>query len=72
MGITREEWIERTGGFRLGESNEEFVGRCRAIEALEKQLLSGLPLDEVDNVLARLRELKGLPPVEWDYDDPND
>jgi hypothetical protein len=43
------------------------------IDQLEMDLKDGrVKGDAIDQVLARLRHLKGLPPAEFDYDDPND
>jgi hypothetical protein len=72
MGKAKDDLIEATGGFRVGESIEAFKQRSKLIEELERKLKTGLPPKQRESALDRLRELKGLPSVEWDYDDPND
>jgi hypothetical protein len=71
MGLSKEQFIEATGGFRLGESKPGFLARARKIETLRKKLLSGVPPQQREELLEEMRRLQGRPPVEWDYD-PND
>ena len=64
MGISAERFIEQTGGFRLGESPQEFQRRQRTIKTLEKKLIAGKITHAERNALY---QLKGLPPDEFDY-----
>jgi hypothetical protein len=68
MGRTKDDWIERTGGFRVGESPEQFKARVAEIERLEAEFrrpeLSG---DDREKVQRRLCDLKGI-----DFDAPDD
>lgn len=55
MSRTKDQWIEETGGFRLGESPEMFQARVARIQALNEQAKSGkLTAADVDE-LARLK-----------------
>ncbi|HEY4939995.1 MAG TPA: hypothetical protein VII56_01100 [Rhizomicrobium sp.] len=68
MSRTKDQWIERTGGFRAGESNAEFLARSEEIEKLEAQFRSpGLTMQERETVQRRLCTLKGI-----DFDAPDD
>jgi hypothetical protein len=69
MSRSKEQFIQATGGLFPFESESERQLRFSTIEALEKKLLSGIPLDEVDELVDRIRSLKGLHPVEWDVED---
>jgi hypothetical protein len=69
MSRSKEQFIEATGGFRFGESEEDALKRFQAIHLLEKKLSSGLTLGQRDEVVEEMRRLKGLPPVEWDYEE---
>lgn len=70
---SKERFIEETGGFRIGESPEQFQHRVKEIEALTKKLISGkLSFSQVEGIQARLCELKGLLPDEWDYESHDD
>ena len=66
MSRSGEQWIEETGGFRFGESPEQFQHRVRAIEVLTKKLKSG---NGTEKDLQLLCGLKGLPPDEFDPPD---
>ena len=66
------QFIQETGGFRIGESPAQFQHRVKEIEALTKKLISGkLSFSQVEGIQTCLYELKGLPPDEWDYE-PHD
>jgi hypothetical protein len=68
MSRTKDQWLERTGGFRVGESDADFLGRAKEIETLEKQFRSpGLAMQERETVQRRLCTLKGT-----DFDSPDD
>lgn len=57
---------KETGGFRIGESPEQFQQRVKEIQALTKKLTSGkLSVRQVERVRAQLYNLKGLPPDEF-------
>ena len=60
MGRAKEDWLERTGGFRFGESPEGLKQRAEAIKRVEEQPLT---LESIE----RLRRLKGEPDNEFDY-----
>jgi hypothetical protein len=67
MSRTKDQWIERTGGFRVGESEFDFTAWAAEIDRLEKLLVSGA-LDIVgrERTQRRLCELKG---IDFDSDD---
>lgn len=71
MSRTKDQWIERTGGFRFGESPTEFAARAAEIERLEKSLRSGKhDMAGLEQIQRRLCDLKG---IDFDsYDDPNE
>ena len=56
MGRAKEQWLEETGGFRIGESPEEFQARAEEIHRLRKLSDEGKasPAD-----LEKLMELAG-------------
>lgn len=67
MSRTGDDFIEETGGYLSGESDQMF--RHRLIRELEKKLVSGpLSLDEVEKIHQTICKLKGLPRDEWDYE----
>lgn len=64
MSRTKQQWIEETGGFRLGELPELFQLRVRAIQTINHKIKNGIATVED---IERLRRLKGLS----DFDDNN-
>lgn len=67
MSRSGDEWIKRTGGFRLGETKEEFDARVKEIEVVEKRLTFGtLKFNEIEDVQRQLCALKGI-----DFDEDN-
>lgn len=71
MSRAKEQWIGRTGGFRIGESPEEFRNRVAEIKKLESLFRSGrIKLDHLEHIQRRLCQLKG---IDFDsYDPPDD
>jgi hypothetical protein len=71
MGKSAEEFIERTGGFRFGESQTSFRARVTEIARLEESLMSGRHnMAELEAIQRRLCDLKG---IDFDsYDDPSE
>jgi hypothetical protein len=70
MGINKEQFIEKTGGFRVGESEDEMFTRFAEIETLETRLRSGKKWSEEDH--ERLCKLKGIDLYAYDLEDhPN-
>jgi hypothetical protein len=64
MGRAKDEWIEKTGGFRIGEPLAVFRARLAEIVRLENDLKSGKVRGlQVEKVCRRLCDLKGI-----DYD----
>ena len=73
MGRSGDEFIERTGGYRIGEPMSLDPSHGERIQELEERLASGtLTLDEVEKVHRMICNLKGLPPDEWDYQPADD
>lgn len=73
MSRTGEQWIKATGGLGLGETPDSLQAQAEMIADLEQRLLSGeLSPDEREAVLTQIRNLKGSPPMEFDYDAPDD
>jgi hypothetical protein len=73
MGRSRDDFIERTGGFRIDEPMSLDPSHRERIRELEERLKSGtLSLDEVEKVHRMICNLKGLPPDEWDYEPSED
>ena len=67
----KERFIEETGGFRIGESPEQFELRQKEIQALRDKLSKEHKmLTEAEQ--SRLYELLGLPSDEWDYEPHDD
>lgn len=67
MGRSKDQFIEKTGGFRFSESPAEFQARAAEIENLEKRFRSEkLTMDEREKMQRRLCKLKGI------YFDSND
>lgn len=71
MGRSRHDFIERTGGYRIGETEAEFDARVAEIERLEGDIRGRrVSLPDMEKVQRRLCELKG---IDFDgYDDPED
>jgi hypothetical protein len=67
----KEQWLQATGGLRIGEPESLFKMRVVEINKLEKRLRSGRLLgDEPERILRRLCQLKG---IYFDsYDPPDD
>ncbi len=58
MGKTKEQWIQNTGGFRIGESQEQFRQRTLEIEKLRIAIKAGkATVKDVE----KLSELMGAP-----------
>jgi len=73
MSRTGDEWIKRTGGLSPGETPEMLPLKAKMIAELEEKLVSGkLSPDEVEATLIKIRNLKGLPPMESDYEPSED
>ena len=69
MGRTGDDFIEKTGGFRVSEPMSFDPSHGARIQELEDRLKSGkLSLEEVEKVHRMICNLKGLPPDEWDYE----
>ena len=66
MQATKEKFIKTTGGFRVGDTEQSFLARTKAINDLELRLKTSR-LNEVEGIIEEIRKLKGLPPDEWDY-----
>lgn len=70
MGRAKEDWIEKTGGFRLGEGPADFKARVARIEELERQMVSPkLSMAEREKVQRELCSLKGIDFDSYDGDD---
>ena len=41
MSRTKDQWIKETGGFRIGESPEQFKHRTAEIASLRKRIADG-------------------------------
>ena len=68
----KEQWLDKMGGFRIGETPGQCSARAEEIDRLEKLLRSGQVKGEqaVELVLRRLSDLKG---IYFDgYDPPDD
>lgn len=73
MSRTKEQFIEATGGSDITDPMTLSPEHGETIQRLEERLVSGkLSPDEVEKTLIQIRNLKGLPPDEWDYKDNND
>ena len=73
MGRSRDDFIERSGGFRIDEPMSLDPSHRERIRELEERLKSGtLSLDEVEKVHRMICNLKGLAPNEWDYEPSED
>jgi hypothetical protein len=58
---SKEQWIEKTGGFRPGESDAQFQARVAKIERLNGALAAGrVKSTEIEAVQRQLCELKGI------------
>ncbi len=55
MSQSKEQWIEKTGGFRFLESNEDFQRRVAQIEKIEKKIKRGKATATDINELAKLK-----------------
>jgi hypothetical protein len=62
----KEQFIEATGGFRLGESPAQFKKRQAEIGRIERQILSGHFSEKNQR---RLCELKGIDFDSYDLED---
>jgi hypothetical protein len=61
MGQAKDDFIERTGGFRSGETRDDFQKRVSRIDELETQLRSGtLRMRDLEKVQRELCSLKGI------------
>ena len=72
MGRGKDLFIEMTGGYRLGESDDEFRARVAEINRLEQGLKTGQKLEfqTFEQLQRHLCELKG---IDFDeYDDPEE
>jgi hypothetical protein len=78
MSRSKDYFIEQTGGFRLGESHEQFLQRQREIEEATNGMLDGtLSFEEREAHRQRLYKLKGLssdefPSIEEIMEDDDD
>lgn len=73
MGRAKDQFIEATGGFQITEPVTLTPVHTETIQRLEEKLKSGtLSHEEIERTLIQIRNLKGLPPVEFDYEDNND
>ncbi|MGE0109699.1 MAG: hypothetical protein AB7S81_08080 [Bdellovibrionales bacterium] len=54
MSRTKDQWIEETGGFRLGETPEQFKKRTLEINNLRAAVQAGTASAEDVNLLAAL------------------
>jgi transcriptional regulator with XRE-family HTH domain len=67
----KDQWLERTGGLRFGESPEQFRQRVAEIKRLETAVISGqVHLDNMERVQRRLCALKGI--YFDEYEPPDD
>jgi hypothetical protein len=67
MGRAKEDFVERTGGLRLGENQADLRKRVAEIDKLERDILSPkLTMGEREQIQRRLCALKG---VDFDSDD---
>ena len=72
MGRTKEQFIEATGGFDITNPPTLSPEHGETIRRLEERLVSGkLSPEGVERTLIQIRNLKGLPPDEWDYENNN-
>ena len=67
----KDQWLDKIGGLRFGETGGQLNSRMKEIDRLEKLLRSGGAWSEggVDAILWRLRNLKG---VYFEDHDPDD
>ena len=73
MSRTGDQWIEKTGGLSFGETPDMLPAKVEMIEELERRIVSPeTSVDEREELMDRLRALKGLPPVEFDPPDDDD
>jgi len=73
MSRTGDQWIEETGGPGIGETPDMLPGKAALIEKLTQMILSPeTSVDEREELMDQIRDLKGLPPVEFDYEPPDD
>ncbi len=54
MGRTKQQWIEETGGFRIGESESQFQQRVWRIRKIKNAVSKGVATPEDINELAKL------------------
>jgi len=73
MSRTGDQWIDKTGGLSPAETPDLLPAKAEMIAELEERLFSGtLSPAEKESTLTQIRNLKGSPPVEFDYDAPDD
>ena len=53
MGRSKQDWIEETGGFQIGESETQFQQRQWRIQKIRNDIKKGLP--EFNNQVQHLR-----------------
>ena len=70
MSVTKDKFIEETGGFKFGESDSEFQMRVGRGTELKAKLLSGK--NTPDELEAIQRELCRLNGEDFDAYEPND
>ena len=54
MSRTKDQWLEETGGFRIGESPEQFKQRTKEIARLKKAIEDGKATPPDVEALAKL------------------
>ena len=54
MSRTKEQWLAETGGFRIGESAEDFQQRCWKIRKIRNFIAKGVATAEDIDELATL------------------
>lgn len=54
MGKTKQQWIEETGGFRIGESQTQFEQRLWRIRKIRNDIEKGVATPDHINELAKL------------------
>jgi 2,3-bisphosphoglycerate-independent phosphoglycerate mutase len=67
MGRSKDEFLHRYGGLRLGETEVQLRARMAEIDQLEVDIKAGrVNFSELESVQRRLCELKG---ESWEHDD---
>ena len=54
MSSTKQQWIEETGGFRIGESKISFQQRVSRIQKIRNDINKGIAVPNDINELAKL------------------